>query len=55
MDIKTLKEISGLSDRIINMLDEAPDLTRGDFQAVIEAVILEAYNLGKEQKNGKLE
>ena len=51
MNLETLKEISALSDRILNMFDEAPDLTRGDFQGVIEAVILEAYELGR--KAGK--
>jgi len=49
MDIKTLKEISALSDRIINMFGTAPELTRGDFQAVIEAVILEAYEAGRQE------
>jgi len=50
MDIKTLKELSKLSDRILNTFDEAPELTRGDFQGFIEAVVLKAYQLGKEQK-----
>ena len=52
MKIETLKKISKLSDRIINLFDTAPDLTRGDFQSVIGAVILEAYELGR--KAGKM-
>ena len=46
MDIETLKKISALSDRILNMFDEAPDLTRGDFQRIIEAIILKTYEVG---------
>ena len=49
MNIETLKKISKLSNRIINLFDEAPDLTRGDFQGVIEAVVLEAFEAGRQE------
>jgi len=50
MKIETLKELSKLSDRILDIADKFDELTTSDLQGIIGAVLLDAFNLERIKK-----
>lgn len=55
MNKKNVIEKMKLSDEILEIINDRDEMSNGDFQGCIEAIIENAYQLGvKEGKEGKL-
>lgn len=44
--------LSMYSNRILDLIDEQPDMPRGDLQGCVEAIVLGIYNHGKFTERG---
>lgn len=42
-----VKLLSIYSDRILNLIDNKPDMPRGDLQGMVEAIVLSIYRHGE--------
>jgi len=49
IDTKTNIELLKISSNIIEILDDRDEMPNGDFQACIEAQVMNAYYLGKKE------